>query len=71
MLDGFNDGRSKTYYSIAATVMETVDLKTALSQAKKASAGMELKDKSKLLHSLLDNFAERRQYQLKLRRHKD
>ena len=71
MLDGFNEGRSKTYYSIAATVMETAELKTALSQAKKASARMEVKEKSKLLHSLLDKVAESKRYHLKLRKYKD
>jgi hypothetical protein len=70
MLGGFNEGRSKTYYSIAATVMDTAELRTALSRAKKTSAGMQLKEKARLLHSLLDNIAERKQYHLKLRKYK-
>lgn len=71
MLHGFNDGRSKTYYSIAATVMEIEELETALSQAKRASAGLGMKEKSKLLHSLLDEIAESKRYLLKLRKYKD
>ncbi len=70
MLDGFNEGRSKTYYSIAATVIDTEELKTALLRAKRESAGLEMKEKSKLLHSLLDEIAESKQYTLKLRKYK-
>ncbi len=70
MLDGFNEGRSKTYYSIAVTVMDLAELKTALSQAKSQSAGLEMKEKSKLLHLLLDEVAECKQYVLKLRKYK-
>lgn len=70
ILDGFNEGRSKTYYSIAATVMEIEELKTALSQAKAQSKGLALKEKSLVLHSLLDEIAERKQYILKLRKGK-
>ncbi len=68
MLEEFNEGRSKTYYSIAVTVMEIEELKTALSQARRMSSGMGIKCKSKLLHSLLDEIAESRNYLLKLRK---
>lgn len=68
MLQGFNDGRSKTYYSIAATVMEIEELKTALSLATNESAELGMKDKSRVLHSLLDDIAERKHYVLKLRK---
>lgn len=70
MLQGFNDGRSKTYYSIATTVMETEELKTALSLAARQSAGLGMKEKCKVLHSLLDNIGERKHYVLKLRKQK-
>jgi hypothetical protein len=68
MLQGFNDGRSKTYYSIAATVMEIEELKTALSRAACRAGGLGMKEKSKILHALLDDRAERRHYRLKLRK---
>ncbi len=71
MLDEFNEGRSKTYYSIAATVMEIEELRAALTQAKAQSKGLALKDKSTILHSLLDEIAENKRYGLKLRKYKD
>ena len=68
MLQEFNDGRSKTYYSIAATVMEIEELKNALSDARCKSAGLGMKEKSQVLHVLLDTIAERKHYVLKLRK---
>lgn len=68
VLRGFNDGRSKTYYSIAATVMEIEDLKAALSVAEIKSAGLGRKERSKELHLLLDDIAEKRHYYLRLRK---
>lgn len=70
MLDGYNEGRSKTYYSIAATVMEIDELKTALANARVASSGLAPKEKSRALHSLLDEIAASRGYVLKLRKPK-
>ena len=68
MLHGFNEGRSKRYYAIAATVLEIKELKTALTQAKKDSAGLDMRDKSRCLHALLDAISERNDYHLKLRK---
>jgi len=68
MLQEFNEGRSKNYYCIAATVLETSELKEALAKDGKDSAGLDIKGKSKVLHSILDEIAERRNYYLKLRR---
>jgi hypothetical protein len=68
MLQEFNEGRSKTYYCIAATVMEIEELEDALKQARAAVEKLDLKGKSKLLHSILDGVAEKRQYCLKLRK---
>ncbi|MFH1634999.1 MAG: DUF3795 domain-containing protein [Chloroflexota bacterium] len=45
MLADFNEGRSKRYYCIAATVLEIGELEAALTQAKKDSAGLAVKDK--------------------------
>ncbi len=70
MLDGYNEGRSKTYYCIAATVMEIDELKTALASARVASSGLAPKEKSRALHSLLDEIAASNGYVLKLRRPK-
>ncbi len=68
MLQGFNDGRSKTYYSIAATVMEIEELKMALSLAARQSAGIGMKDKCRVLHEQLDEIAGSKHYVLKLRK---
>lgn len=68
MLQEFNEGRSKSYYCIAATVMETGELEGALAEAGKNSAGSEIKERSRVLHALLDEFARKRNYVLKLRK---
>ncbi|MCZ7406635.1 MAG: hypothetical protein O8C67_17135 [Candidatus Methanoperedens sp.] len=68
MLQEFNEGRSKSYYCIAATVLESEELKAALTKARKDSNGLEIKGRSKVLHSVLDEIAERKNYWLKLRK---
>jgi hypothetical protein len=69
MLIGLNEGRSKSYYCIAATVLELEELREALAQSKKESDGIDdIKEKSKILHSILDNIALKKKYYLKLRK---
>ena len=68
MLRGFNEGRSKRYYSIAATVLEIEELKAALSEARERSKGLGIREKSKILHSVLDAVAAKKNYFLKLRK---
>ncbi len=68
MLKDFNEGRSKSYYCIAATVLEIEELKEALTKAKKNSTGLEIKYKSKIFHSILDEIAKQKNYYLKLRK---
>lgn len=68
MLAHFNEGRSKRYYCVAATVLEIEELEAALLQAKKDSAGFAIKDKSKVLHAILDGIAEKGHYCLSLRK---
>lgn len=68
MLREFNEGRSKSYYCIAATVLDIEELKDALTKARKDSNGLEIKGKSKVLHSVLDEIAKRKNYWLKLRK---
>jgi hypothetical protein len=68
MLKEFNEGRSKSYYCIASTVIDIEDLKEALNKAKQQSQGLNLKDKSKLLHSILDGIAVQKNYLLILRK---
>ena len=68
MLEQFNDGRSKSYYCIAATVMTINEIEQALEEAKQKSDGLDIKAKAKLLHSILDRIAEKRGYLLNLRK---
>jgi len=68
MLQEFNEGRSKSYYCIASTVLEIGELKEALHRAKNGSYGLNIKDRSKLLHSLLDEIATQKNYYLKIRK---
>ncbi len=68
MLTEFNEGRSKSYYCIAATVLEIEELKEVLIKAQDAAKGLEIKEKSKILHSMLDELALQKNYILKLRK---
>ena len=68
MLREFNEGRSKSYYCIAATVMEIRELEEALKKTHKDSQGLGIKEKGRVLHSVLDDIAGQRNYYLKLRK---
>ena len=68
MLKEFNEGRSKNYYCIAATVLEIEELSKALAEARKESSGLDTREKSKIMHSVLDAVADRKNYSLKLRK---
>ncbi len=68
MLRKYNEGRSKTFYCIASTVMETGELESALIEAKKQSAGSDVKQRAKTLHRILEKVATRKNYCLKLRK---
>ena len=68
MLKGFNEDRSKNYYCIAATVLGIKELKNALTRAKKESVGFDIKDRSKVLHLILDDIVRNKNYILKLRK---
>jgi hypothetical protein len=68
MLSEFNDGRSKTLYCIAATILEIGELENVLEEAREKSLGFNVKAKSEVMHSLLNKIAENRNYLLKLRK---
>lgn len=68
MLDSFNDGRSKSYYCIAATVLEVEELEAAIAEAKNGSDGLDNKRKAAILHKLLDEIAVEKGYNLSLRK---
>ena len=66
MLKDFNEGRSKIYYCIAATILELEELQEALTRAKRESDGLDIKNKSKNLHSILDVIALKKNYFFKI-----
>jgi hypothetical protein len=68
MLREFNEGRSKSYYCIAATVLEITELETAMSEAKKNSDGLGMKERAGMLHAILHEIVRQRNYLLKLRK---
>ncbi len=68
MLRDFNDGRSKSYYCVAATVLGIDELREALAKAKRQSRDMQPKEKSRAMHSILESVSKEKGYTLKLRR---
>jgi len=68
LLKQFNEGRSKSYYCIAATVLNINELESALTEADIKSQSLDIKDKAKVMHSLLDALALKKGYHIKLRK---
>jgi hypothetical protein len=68
MLHDFNEGRSKSYYCIAATVLDIEVLRKGILRAKKESRGLAIKEKAKVLHTILDAVAEKEGVVLRLRK---
>jgi len=68
MLNEYNDGRSKSYYCIAATVLKIDELQEVLQNAKEQTKDMVIKQKAKALHSFLERVANEKGYLLKLRK---
>lgn len=68
MLDEFNEGRSKSFYCIAATILEIHELEDIMERAKKESGGMDKKSKARVLRDIINKTSEQRGYYLKLRK---
>jgi hypothetical protein len=68
MLKDYNEGRSKSYYCIASTVLEIKELKETLEKGRIKTQGMEIKEKAQFLHSIIDEIAKKEDYNLKLRK---
>jgi hypothetical protein len=68
MLAEFNEGRSKSFYCIVATVMDIQEITQAIAQARNDSVGKDIRGKSKTLHLIFNKIAEERKYNLKLRK---
>lgn len=74
MLKGYDDGRSKSFFCIAATLLPIEALETALKRVEEeieAKALGDVKTRSKILKELLNNFAFREGIELKLRKKRD
>ena len=67
MLSGFDDGRSKTLYTVAATVLEPEELEGAIEAAEVSSPGMTMKEKAKIMRHALEGIAREKRYVLALR----
>lgn len=67
LLDEYNEGRSRSYYCIAAKVMTVEELENALNAAGRTPTA-DIKEKSKAMHSILGGVASKKGYLLKLRR---
>jgi hypothetical protein len=68
MLDEFNEGRSKSFCCIVATVMDIQEIAQATVQARNESAGKDIKNRSKIFHTIFGRIAEQKKYNLKLRK---
>ena len=68
MLSEFNEGRSKSYYCIAATVMDIDELRNSLEAAAATSKSLSVKERSKKMHAILDSIALKKGYRLNLRK---
>ena len=69
MLEEFNEGRSKTYYSIAVTVLDPGEVRSALDAARRETTGeADVRVRSRILHSHLDAVASARSLRLVLRK---
>jgi hypothetical protein len=68
ILTEFNEGRSKTLYCVAVTILEISELESVLKKARATSKGLDIRAKSEVMHSLLNEIAASKDYLLKLRR---
>ncbi|MBY8990822.1 MAG: DUF3795 domain-containing protein [Candidatus Lokiarchaeota archaeon] len=73
MLEDFNEGRSKSFYCIASALLPIENLEESISKSKAQikDEGIDLKDleaKSKILKSLLNQYANKQNLELKLRK---
>jgi hypothetical protein len=68
MLAGYDDGRSKSFFCIAATVMEPDELERAIASAGAASPGKAPKEKAGAMRRALEEIATEKHYNLSLRK---
>jgi acyl-CoA reductase-like NAD-dependent aldehyde dehydrogenase len=67
MLTEFNEGRSKSYYCVAATVLRPDELRAAIDDAREAGDGTDVRERARALHAALEATARSRSLRLALR----
>ena len=71
MLNRFNEGRSKSHYCIIATVFTTDEITMMIKRAKISTNDIkDKKQKSNIFHSIAADIAEKKGYELKLRKYR-
>jgi hypothetical protein len=68
MLAGFDDRRSKSFYCVAATVMEPEELENAIASAGASASGKTTKEKAKVMRKALEEIARDKGYHIALRK---
>ncbi len=72
MLEEFDEGRSKSFYCIAATLLPVTDLEASLNEAKQEIDKLcivtdDIKTRANILRKFLNGFAGEREIELRLR----
>jgi hypothetical protein len=68
MLNEFNDGHSKSYFCIVASIFTLDELRQTLTIARTNSSSLQQKEKAKAIHSTIEKVASQKGYLLKLRK---
>jgi len=73
MLEGFNEGRSRSFYCIAAALLSVDDVKKSIDSAKKEVKTLDIKNddvksKAKTLRKIIQDVADKKGIDLKLRK---
>jgi hypothetical protein len=68
MIEAFDDGRSRSLYCIAATVLPIPELEAVVSTAAEKAASADVKVRAKALKASLEEVGERKGVELKLRK---
>jgi hypothetical protein len=68
MLARYDDGRSKSFYCIAVTVMEPEELEFAILSTEASTSRKTLKEKAKVMRQVLEGIAREKHYSLALRK---
>jgi hypothetical protein len=68
LLNEFNEGRSKSYYCIAATILDIEELRKSLEEAASGSESLSIKDRSRKMHAIINSVALKKGYRLSLRK---